>query len=106
MAKQQGGAEAAQLNLTAMVDNVVSVLTNDGRIIVGMLRGYDQATNLILADARERVFSTKAGVETVSLGLYMVRGDNVAVMGLIDEEVDLAVDLSAVRAAPLKPIKH
>lgn len=43
----------------------------------GMLRGFDQATNLVLADAKERVFSSKAGVEIVPLGLYMVRGDNV-----------------------------
>ncbi len=43
----------------------------------GMLRGFDQATNLVLADARERVYSSKAGVETLQLGLYMIRGDNV-----------------------------
>lgn len=43
----------------------------------GTLRGYDQATNLILADARERVYSAKAGVEELPLGLYCIRGDNV-----------------------------
>jgi len=43
----------------------------------GALRGYDQATNLILADCQERVFSTKSGVEVLALGLYLVRGDNV-----------------------------
>jgi U6 snRNA-associated Sm-like protein LSm8 len=45
--------------------------------VQGILRGYDQATNLVLADAHERVFSTKAGVEQLPLGLYFVRGDNV-----------------------------
>lgn len=43
----------------------------------GALRGYDQATNLILADCQERVFSTKSGVEVLALGLYLIRGDNV-----------------------------
>ncbi len=43
----------------------------------GLLRGFDQAVNLILVDAKERVYSSKAGVEVVPLGLYMVRGDNV-----------------------------
>jgi U6 snRNA-associated Sm-like protein LSm8 len=43
----------------------------------GMLRGFDQQINLILTDTRERVYSSKSGVETVPLGLYMVRGDNV-----------------------------
>ena len=37
----------------------VAVITNDGRNIVGLLRGYDQATNLILDECHERVYSTK-----------------------------------------------
>ncbi len=52
------------------------MLTNDGRHLVGTLRGYDQATNLILDDAHERVYQDDAGVETIPLGLYVVRGDN------------------------------
>ena len=43
----------------------------------GILRGYDQATNLILDECHERVYSTKTGVEQVVLnGLHVVRGDN------------------------------
>jgi small nuclear ribonucleoprotein (snRNP)-like protein len=38
----------------------VSVITNDGRNIIGVLRGYDQTTNLILDECHERVYSTKA----------------------------------------------
>lgn len=90
--------------LTNFVGTTISVITNDGRTIVGILRGYDQATNLILEDCHERVFSTKAGVEQLVLGLYMIRGDNIAVVGEIDEEVDSQMDLSALRAPPLKPI--
>lgn len=52
------------------------MLTNDGRHLVGTLRGYDQATNLILDDCHERVYQDDAGVETIVLGLYVVRGDN------------------------------
>ena len=54
----------------------VTVLTNDGRHLVGTLRGYDQATNLILDECHERVYQDAAGVETIVLGLYVVRGDN------------------------------
>ena len=54
----------------------VTVLTNDGRHLVGTLRGYDQATNVILEECHERVYSDDAGVETHVLGLYVVRGDN------------------------------
>jgi U6 snRNA-associated Sm-like protein LSm8 len=39
---------------------VVSVITNDGRNIVGTLRGYDQTTNMIMEDCHERVYSSKA----------------------------------------------
>ncbi|EGD82804.1 N-alpha-acetyltransferase 38 [Salpingoeca rosetta] len=45
--------------------------------IDGTLRGFDQATNLILTDSSERVVSLHEGVEVVPLGLYIIRGDNV-----------------------------
>ena len=35
----------------------ISVITNDGRSIVGILRGYDQATNIVLDECHERVYS-------------------------------------------------
>lgn len=92
--------------LAQYVDTTISVITNDGRQIVGMLRGYDQATNLILDECHERVYSTKGGVEQLVLGLYVIRGDNVAVIGEIDEELDAQLDLDAVRAPPLKAVTH
>eukprot|EP00964_Phaeocystis_antarctica_P023716 scaffold13249_cov62-Phaeocystis_antarctica.AAC.5 len=49
--------------LDGMVDKVVQVVTNDGRNIVGMLKGFDQTTNVILDECHERVFSPDAGVE-------------------------------------------
>ncbi|GLJ12922.1 hypothetical protein SUGI_0200590 [Cryptomeria japonica] len=65
--------------LDSMMDQVISVITNDGRNIVGILRGFDQATNLILDESHERVYSTTAGVEQLVLGLYIIRGDNISV---------------------------
>jgi len=62
--------------LEGMVDKVVQVVTNDGRNIIGLLKGFDQTTNVILDECRERVFSNDAGVEEVQLGLYILRGDN------------------------------
>ena len=69
-----------------------------------MLRGYDQTNNLVLEDCHERVYSTKSGVELEPLGLYMIRGDNVAVIGEVDEDLDAALDFSKLLATPLKPI--
>lgn len=72
----------------------------------GKLRGHDQLINLVLESCHERVFSTTAPVEQVPLGLYIIRGDNVAVVGEMDEEADSAVDLSKVRGCPLGPVVH
>eukprot|EP00968_Pinguiococcus_pyrenoidosus_P007101 scaffold470_cov257-Pinguiococcus_pyrenoidosus.AAC.16 len=72
----------------------------------GNLRGYDQTTNLILENCHERIFAPDEGVEEVPLGLYIIRGDNVAVIGELDEAMSQALDLSAIRAQPLKPLVH
>jgi len=65
--------------LAGMVDRRVHVITNDGRHVVGTLRGFDQVVNVILEDCRERVYSSESGVEEAPLGLYVIRGDNVCV---------------------------
>ncbi|TRZ19232.1 hypothetical protein HGM15179_007905 [Zosterops borbonicus] len=72
----------------------------------GTLKGFDQTINLILDESHERVFSSSQGVEQVVLGLYIVRGDNVAVIGEIDEETDSALDLGNIRAEPLNSVVH
>mmetsp|Transcript_11783 Transcript_11783/g.29048 ORF Transcript_11783/g.29048 Transcript_11783/m.29048 type:complete len:97 (+) Transcript_11783:205-495(+) len=88
------------------VDQIVNVITNDGRNIVGVLKGYDQCINIILEDCHERVFSPDAGVEQHVLGLYIVRGDNVSIIGEVDEDEDIGIDYSKVKGEPLKPIVH
>ena len=62
----------------------ICVITSDGRVILGQLVGHDQVQNLILNDAQERVYSDDAPVETVELGLYVIRGDNVCVVSEFD----------------------
>ena len=74
------------------------------RNFVGTLKGFDNAINLILEDTHERVYSTNAGVEQVVLGLHLVRGDNIAVIGEVDEEIDKRIDLNNVRAEPIASI--
>ncbi|XP_065302736.1 U6 snRNA-associated Sm-like protein LSm8 isoform X2 [Dermacentor albipictus] len=64
-------------SLEGYVNHTVSIITADGRHIVGTLKGFDQTINLILDESHERVYSSDHGVEQVPLGLYIVRGDNV-----------------------------
>ncbi|BGP31891.1 U4/U6-U5 snRNP complex subunit LSM8 [Rhodotorula toruloides] len=84
----------------------VLVITQDGRVIVGELRGFDQTTNVILSGSTERVFSADEGVEEVPLGVYIVRGDNITLIGEVDEDIDKQIDLSTVRAEPIAEVQH
>jgi len=45
----------------------------------GILKGYDQATNIILEHSVERIFRPTEGVESSELGLHIIRGDNMYV---------------------------
>lgn len=61
----------------------VLLLTQDGRILVGELQGFDPVGSIILSHTIERIFTSKStddddeegGVEEVELGLYVLRGD-------------------------------
>jgi U6 snRNA-associated Sm-like protein LSm8 len=39
-------------------------------------------------------------------GLYLIRGDNVAVVGLVDEELDDSINWPEVRGAIVGGVKH
>ncbi|EYU34224.1 hypothetical protein MIMGU_mgv1a024125mg [Erythranthe guttata] len=111
-----------ETGLESLVDQAISVITNDGRNIVGILKGFDQATNIILDESHERVYSTKhnivakkismfllvlhEGVELIVFGLYILRGDNIGIIGELDEELDASLDLSKLKAHPLKLVIH
>ncbi|KAJ2081892.1 hypothetical protein H4R24_001988 [Coemansia sp. RSA 988] len=92
--------------LHSYVNQKVLVATNDGRILVGVLCGLDQTTNIIMQKCQERIFSEDEGVEVVDLGLYLIRGDNIAIIGLLNEKDDAELDLENTRAAPLLALKH
>ena len=92
--------------MKAFVGKEVHIITNDGAHILGLLRGVDKVTNLILSDARERIYSPSEAVKINPLGLYLVRGDNCACVGTENPEVAATIDLQRVRAQPMKPVKH
>lgn len=49
-----------------------------------MLAGFDQKSNIVLADSKERVYSIDEGVEEIPLGLYLVKGEMMFVSTLLD----------------------
>ncbi|CAH0489188.1 unnamed protein product [Peronospora farinosa] len=92
--------------LQEMMDQTISVITNDGRNIIGVLKGFDQCVNVVLDESFERVFSLKEPVEAVELGLYIIRGDNISVIGGVPNNIREQVIDDQTRAAPLKPLAH
>ncbi|XP_046666630.1 U6 snRNA-associated Sm-like protein LSm8 [Homalodisca vitripennis] len=90
--------------LESYVNRTVSIITADGRNFVGTLKGFDQTINLILDDSHERVYSLNQGVEQVVLGLHIIRGDNIAVVGELDDSIDSRLDLNNLRAEPIGPV--
>ncbi|KAH7116168.1 hypothetical protein B0J11DRAFT_119058 [Dendryphion nanum] len=96
--------------LNAYLNKKVTILTTDGRSMVGTLMSCDNSMNIVLSDAVERIIrpadETGHSSEEVPLGLYIVRGDTVAVCGKIDEEIDGQIDWGKVHGDPIGGTKH
>ncbi|KFX90058.1 hypothetical protein O988_08363 [Pseudogymnoascus sp. VKM F-3808] len=70
--------------------------------------GFDM-TNLVLGQTSERIIRPHDDDEPsseVQHGLYIVRGDNVTVVGLVDEELDESINWNEVRGAVIGGVKH
>ena len=44
--------------------------------------------------------------EEVPHGLYLIRGENVAVCGLLDEDIDVEIDWAKVKGSVIGGVKH
>ena len=87
----------------------VLVLTADGRSLVGTLISCDQLANIVLGQTVERIIRPHDDPEPsaeVTHGLYIIRGENVAVCGLMDEELDSSIDWVQVRGNVVGGVKH
>jgi U6 snRNA-associated Sm-like protein LSm1 len=56
----------------------------DGTHLVGILRSFDQFSNIVLESAVERRFLGKQSFD-IPLGLFILRGDNIVLLGAVDE---------------------
>ena len=70
------------------------LVLRDGRKLIGVLRSWDQFANLVLTTTLERYFVTSPAPESRRLfadiprGTYLVRGENVLLLGEIDLDRD------------------
>ena len=73
--------------MNKLVNKSVTVITIDGRHYTGVLRGYDQVHNIVLAETIEHVWKSDAPKETLEQGLMMIRGDCVCMVGRTTAEL-------------------
>ena len=92
--------------IESFLNHTVIVSTHDGKVLVGKLIGSDPQCNLVVTNCKERIFSAAAGVEIQDHGLYLIRGDNVATVGDVEDEVDSTIDWNEIAAEPLKQIRY
>ena len=83
------------------LDKKLLVQLRDGRKIIGFLRSFDQFANLVLESAVERIVVGNLYAEVV-LGLYVVRGENVVLLGEIDDARDPPYLLQRVSEADIR----
>lgn len=75
----------------------------------GAFSRYLTRCSQVLQNAVERVIRPAEDPEPsveVPLGLYIVRGDNVCLVGVVDEELDNSIDWTAVKGDAIGGIKH
>ncbi|KAK7417776.1 hypothetical protein QQZ08_011521 [Neonectria magnoliae] len=87
---------AAQL--LDLTDKKLMIALRDGRKLIGVLRSWDQFANLVLQSTTERIFAIDPASEDtdrptgvfadVSHGIFLVRGENVLLLGEIDLDKD------------------
>nr|XP_045254981.1 U6 snRNA-associated Sm-like protein LSm1 isoform X1 [Macaca fascicularis] len=71
------------------------VLLRDGRTLIGFLRSIDQFANLVLHQTVERIHVGKKYGD-IPRGIFVVRGENVVLLGEIDLEKESDTPLQQV----------
>lgn len=66
------------------------------RTLKGVMAGYDQKSNVVLSDSKERVYSPDEGVEEIPLGLYLVKGDQMYVRLLFILNMKLTMSIGLI----------
>mmetsp|Transcript_36393 Transcript_36393/g.102804 ORF Transcript_36393/g.102804 Transcript_36393/m.102804 type:complete len:133 (+) Transcript_36393:253-651(+) len=88
--------------LAEELDKKMLVQLRDGKKIVGVLRSFDQFANLVLEGAVERIIVGQLYGD-IPLGLNVVRGENVVLLGEIDESRgEVPPNLTRVSEAEIK----
>lgn len=82
-------------SLIEEIDKKLLVVLRDGRTLIGILRSIDQFANLVLHRTIERIHVGKKYGD-IPRGIFIVRGENVVLLGEVDLESDNMKSLEEV----------
>lgn len=82
-------------SLLEELDKKLMVLLRDGRTLIGYLRSVDQFANIVLHRTIERIHVGKEYGD-IPRGIFIVRGENVVLLGEIDREKEKVLPLTQV----------
>ncbi|XP_013399453.1 U6 snRNA-associated Sm-like protein LSm1 [Lingula anatina] len=83
-------------SLIEEIDKKLLVVLRDGRTLIGYLRSIDQFANLVLHRTIERIHVGKKYGD-IPRGIFVVRGENVVLLGEIDMEKEGQLPLEEVK---------
>lgn len=84
-------------SLCEHLDQKILVILRDGRHLIGTLCTVDQYSNLVLDNTVERHFCIPKKIYADdTLGTFLVRGDNIVILGDVDENKEEASGLKGV----------
>ncbi|QDZ17772.1 Sm-like protein LSm1 [Chloropicon primus] len=84
------------------LDHKQLVVLRDGRKIVGLFRSCDQFANLVFQDPYERIIVGKQYCDIPLGSIYLLRGENVVLMGRIDDGKEYPLTLQRVSPAEIR----
>ncbi|KAI8480478.1 PREDICTED: U6 snRNA-associated Sm-like protein LSm1 [Branchiostoma belcheri] len=82
-------------SLIEEIDKKLLVVLRDGRTLIGYLRSIDQFANLVLHKTIERIHVGKQYGD-IPRGIFVVRGENVVLLGEIDVDNENKLPLQQV----------
>jgi U6 snRNA-associated Sm-like protein LSm1 len=87
--------------LAEELDKKLLVQLRDGRKLLGFLRSFDQFANLVLEHSIERIIVGEQYAD-IPLGLQLIRGENVVLLGEVDQDADAPAGLTRVAEHDIK----
>ena len=82
-------------SLIEEIDKRQLVVLRDGRVLIGYLRSVDQFANLVLHKSVERIH-VDSMYGDIPKGIFVVRGENVVLLGEVDPESEERLGLEKV----------